>query len=116
MEGAEHMGMDWWGWFGIPYMGFIMLGIWLIFLVIGILVYQDAERRGMNGILWFILVIIPWIGILALLVYLIVREGKSEAVGSTVRAKSAGALLDERYVRGEITREEYLKMKKDLGS
>ena len=100
-----------WNWFGIPYMGFVMLGVWLLFVVIAVFVYRDAESRGMNGLLWFVLVLIPWLGIIALVIYLIVRED----AGSRGE-KSPRALLDERYARGEITREEYLKMKKDIST
>jgi len=62
MMGWEHM-MDWWG---IPFMGYMMIGVWLVFIVIAFLVYQDANKRGMNGLLWFILVILPMIGIVFL--------------------------------------------------
>lgn len=100
--------MDWWG---IPFMGFWMISIWLVFAVIAFLVYKDAEKRGMNGLLWLVLVILPWIGILFLIIYLIIREDKTKQLLSQ---KSADVLLDERYARGEITREEYLRMKKDI--
>lgn len=98
-------------WF-FPFFGFWgFLLIWAVFLVIGYLVYQDAEKRGMNGALWFILVIIPWIGFFSLLLYLVIRETTTQ-VGD--REKSPEEILDERYARGEISREEYLKMKEDL--
>jgi len=104
---GPHM-MDW-GWWEIPtFMGTWMLGFWLLFLVIGIFVYRDAEKRDMNGFLWFILVIIPWIGILALIVYLVVRETSIKPTETPI------AILDERYAKGEITRDEYLTMKDDL--
>ncbi len=38
------------------FLGNIILGA---DVVTGVLVYQDAEKRSMNGILWFILIIIP---------------------------------------------------------
>lgn len=110
MDGDGMMDMDWWG---SSYMWFWMIGYWVIFVIIGILVYKDAEKRGMNGLLWFILVIIPWIGILCLIVYLIVREDKGS---QAVPQKSANAILDERYAKGEITREDYQKMKRDMSN
>lgn len=108
MMDGDMMG-DWW--WGFPFMGLWMLGLWLVLVVIAFLVYKDAEARGMNGILWFILIILPWVGFLFLIIYLIVRESKGTA---TVPQKSANAILDERYARGEITREDYILMKRDL--
>ena len=52
-----------------------MMLIWLVlFLIIGYLVYQDANKRGMNGLLWGILVIIPMVGLLFLVIYIVIRE------------------------------------------
>jgi putative membrane protein len=106
-----HDMMDW-GWWGWPFMGLWMIGLWLLLAIVAIVVYFDAEKRGMNGLLWLILLLIPMFAIVALIIYLVIRES-----GPHVRAggKSAGALLDERYARGEISREEYLRMKEDLG-
>jgi len=108
MMGGEHM-MDWWG---IPFMGFIMIGVWLVFVVIAFLVYQDANRRGMNGLLWLILVILPMVGIVFLVVYLVIQEEKTLQNPSSI--KTAEQILDERYAKGEITREEYQQKKKDM--
>jgi len=53
----------------------------IIWLVVAILlcvwVYRDAQRRGMNGALWLIIVIIA--GIIGLIIYLIVRQDKTAA-------------------------------------
>jgi len=94
-------------------MGFWMVGLWLIFIVIAFLVYKDAEKRGMNGLLWLILVILPWVGILFFKLYLILRNEKSPQISAS---KNALQILDERYVKGEITKEEYEQKKKDLKS
>ncbi|AGK60298.1 putative membrane protein [Archaeoglobus sulfaticallidus PM70-1] len=102
MDGFIHS-MDW---FGFPFFGFGMLFWWLLFIVIGFLVYRDANERGMNGPLWFILVILPMIGIVFLLLYIVIRESKAE--------KTPLEILKERYAKGEITKEEYLRMKKEL--
>ena len=110
MDGGDMMDMGWWG---SSYMWFMMIGYGVIFVIIGILVYKDAKNRGMSGLLWFILVILPWIGILFLIVYLIVREDKGS---QAVPQKSANAILDERYAKGEITREDYQKMKRDISN
>ena len=108
-----HMGD--WGLFGIPFMWFWMLGIWAVFVVIAIIVYKDAEERGMNGLLWLLLLIIPFppLQVFALVVYLVLRE---ERARTTTPLKSAPAILEERYARGEITRDEYLRMKEDIKS
>ncbi len=107
MMDMGHM-MDWWG---MPFMGFWMVGLWIVFIVIAFLVYKDAEERNMNGLLWLLLVIIPWIGILFLIIYLILREEKIKHQSSQ---KNALEVLDERYAKGEITRDEYQQMKKDI--
>jgi putative membrane protein len=95
--------MDW-----FPLIG--LIGIWLIFLVLAYLVYKDAENRGMNGLLWAILILLPWIGIIFLLAYLVARKNKSPVW----QEKTAKGILDERYARGELTTEEYLRMRDDL--
>ncbi len=49
--------------------------IWFIVAILCcIWVYRDAEKRGMSGVLWLIVVLI--IGIIGLIIYLIVRKGK----------------------------------------
>ena len=105
----DHM-MNWWG---LPFMGFWMIGLGLVFIVIAFFVYKDAEKRGMNGLLWLILVILPWVGIIFLILYLILRNEKSPQISAS---KNALQILDERYVKGEITKEEYEQKKKDLKS
>jgi len=43
----------------------------IIFIVIAIWVYKDAEKRGSNGTLWLIIVIIT--GIIGIIIWLIIR-------------------------------------------
>jgi len=99
---------------GFPFFGMwgMMLVWFIIFLVIGYFVYQDANKRGMNGILWWILIIIPMIGIIALLLYVILRETGGHRAGT--EGKTAMDILKERYARGEITGEQFQKMSEDL--
>jgi len=98
-------------WPGFPFYGFGMYFIWIIFIAIAFAVYQDANKRGLNGLLWFILVALPMIGIIFFLLYIVTRES-SETI--LPEGNNALKVLNERYAKGEITREEYLKMKEDL--
>jgi putative membrane protein len=107
MMDMGHM-MDWWG---IPFLGFWWIAVWVVQLILALLVYKDAEKQEKNGLLWFLLVIIPWIGILFLFGYLVVR---SEETDTKEAAENAQRIIDERYAKGEITRAEYLQMKKDI--
>jgi len=90
-----------------------MMLFWLVvFLIIAYLVYRDANTRGMNGLLWAILVLIPMVGILFLVIYIIVREtGGQKALPGE---KSAMDILKERYTKGEITSQQFQKMSEDL--
>jgi predicted RNA-binding Zn-ribbon protein involved in translation (DUF1610 family) len=47
----------------------VLLAVWIVVIV---WVYRDAERRGMNGVLWALLVLIG--NLIGLLIYLIVRS------------------------------------------
>ncbi|MFH0967188.1 MAG: SHOCT domain-containing protein [Methanobacteriota archaeon] len=99
--------------FGFPFFGMGMMFFWfLIFIIIGYIVFQDANKRGMNGVLWWILIVIPMIGIFGLFLYLILREtGEHKIVSGD---NSAIGILKERYVKGEITTEEFQVMKGEL--
>ena len=58
----DYMGKGWI--IGFPFFSLGMMLFWLvIFLIIAYLVYRDANTRGMNGLLWAILVLIPRGGI-----------------------------------------------------
>jgi len=110
MDGFMHP----FGLFGFPFFGFFGFGMlfwWIIFLAIGYLVYQDANKRGMNGLLWFILVILPMVGIIFLLLYIVIRETSKPPVQE---GKTPLDLLKERLAKGEITEEEYKRLKKEL--
>ncbi len=70
-------------WFVWGVAGLICL-IPIVWFIIGILlciwVYRDAESRGMNGVLWLIIVLIA--GIVGLIIYLVVRKDKSSGQGA----------------------------------
>ena len=100
-----------WG-YGFPFWWSMSLVIWLVFFVIGYFVYKDANSRGMNGLLWFILIIIPMIGILGLILYLVIRDSGSQKIGES--KQSAIDILKERYAKGEITTEQFHVMSEEL--
>lgn len=56
---------------GIMAMGICSIVWFIIWILIGIWVYKDAEKRGKSGVLWLILVII--LGIIGLIIWLVVR-------------------------------------------
>ena len=73
----------------IPMIGFyttmlIPIVLFVLWLVVTIWVYKDAEERGMNGLLWALLVFVG--NIIGLIVYLIVRAGVLPPVSSTIAA------------------------------
>ena len=94
--------------FGFGFFGFGTILWWILWIIVAYLVYQDAEKRGMNGLLWFILVLIPMLGFVFLLLYLVMREERKS------ENKKALEVLKERLAKGEISFEEYEKMKKEL--
>jgi putative membrane protein len=57
-----------------------------------------------------------WLVVLIVIAYLIYRLIKSEkgVVPQEAIGKSKADILDERYAKGELTREQYMQMKKDL--
>lgn len=60
----------------------------ILWLVLAFWVYKDAENRGLNGLLWALLVFIG--NLIALIIYLIVRsERKTSAAAGGTPAKSA---------------------------
>jgi len=104
MDGWSMMG-GWW---------FLWPIIWIaVALIIGILVYRDAEKRGMNGLLWLILVLLPMVGLLFLVIYIVIREEKRVSSEKGI-GKSPEKILDERYARGDIPKSEYKEMKKEI--
>jgi len=63
---------------------------------------------GYGGIMWLI-----WVFVITAIVYLIVSQGKRSG---GPQAESALDILKKRYARGEITREEFESIKKDIES
>ena len=58
-----------------PFFGFgFMMLVWLVQLVIAYFVYKDAKEQNMSAPLWFILVILPMVGFLLAVLYVIIRR------------------------------------------
>jgi putative membrane protein len=90
-----------------PAMGpVLMIGIWIIQLIIGYLIFRDAQDRKMAAPIWTILAIVPVLGYFAAVLYLIIRELQPKTPG-----KLPLDILKERYAKGEITSEEFEKGK-----
>ena len=69
------------------------------------LIWPFGFLPGDNPFRWFLLIVFA-----AIVVYLIVNASKKKS-GTDEKPMS---ILKKRYARGEITREEYMKMKKEL--
>ena len=65
-----------------------------------------------HGLIWLVFLIVVVVAAVALIRYLW-RVGAPG--GSTGSGGSAVRILEERYARGEIDREEFLQRKRDLG-
>lgn len=103
-----------------PFAGGWTILAWMVFVALAYLVYKDAEKRGMNGLLWGLPVLVPWVGIFFLALYLFIRESGYRATASEtgitppVNRRTPAEILAERYAKGEITRDQYLQMKEDI--
>lgn len=72
---------------------------------------DGSHMTNWMGTVWLLLVILPGIAIISLIIHLILRDDKSVRYQDR---SGADTVLDNRYARGEISREEYQRMKKDL--
>lgn len=61
-----------------------------------------------TGIIWLIVVLV-----IGYLVYNLIKEGRILAP-SKIPGKNAEDILNERYAKGELTREQYVQMKEDI--
>lgn len=70
--------------FGIEFVVFLILLLLLplvIFIIVAVWMYQDANSRGMNGGIWVIILVLASLigsfigGIIVVIIYLLLREG-----------------------------------------
>jgi hypothetical protein len=52
----------------------LMIGLWVIQLLIAFLIYRDAKEQKMLAPVWTILAILPVLGYITDILYLILRE------------------------------------------
>jgi putative membrane protein len=104
--------------------------IWLFVLVVVLLVvlpvlmwglWGGGYMHGMTGMMgyggWFTpLLLLAFLVLLALGAYYLIKEFARPDRSVPGHGERALEILKERYARGEITREEYLKMKEELES
>ena len=69
---------------------------------------------GMGGF-WMILGMIIIIVIAAVIIYFLISQAKQSPRENNTHYHKPATILKERYARGEITREEYEQMLKDIG-
>jgi hypothetical protein len=56
-------------------LGMMCWVIWfIIWILVAIWVYKDAESRGMSGVMWLLIVLL--LGLIGIIVYLVVRKPK----------------------------------------
>jgi len=85
-RGAGHAFDGWWGRF-IPF-GLFPLALLALWIYVIVWVYRDAEKRGMNGLLWALLVLIG--NLIGLIIYLIIRNEAAVRSAAPPAAKCPG--------------------------
>ena len=88
-----------------------LLIIWgLVFLFIGYGVFLGTYGHSMDELFWWIL--IPTIGICALIFYIVIRKHKDE--NTYGYNEVTAATLQEQLAKGDITYEQYSRMNKEI--
>jgi putative membrane protein len=62
-----------------------------------------------TGIIWFVAIVV-----IAYLICKLIKSGKIILPSRIVSSKSAEDILDERYAKGDLPREQYVQMKEDI--
>jgi hypothetical protein len=79
----------------------LLLGVWIVVMV---WVFRDAESRGMNGLLWALLIFVG--NVIGLIIYLIVRNENEVAAtvnrlqnlqGKTITCSNCSNTVAEKY-------------------
>jgi len=103
--------------------GIILLALILISVIIGYSggwqwFRHDMMGPGMMRGGFISVMIIVWIVVIGLIVWAVIAatQNSAKAASSEPPEGSALDILNNRYARGEISRDEYLDMKKDLKS
>ena len=77
--------------------------------------WHDAMMNGGYWLIWMVpLVIIFWGGIIALIIWSIRKLGKEGTDSAAISKLDPLEIAKERYAKGEISREEFEQIKKDL--
>ena len=82
----------WPGGFHLTSLSLLSIAFLILWIVVIVWVYRDAERRGMNGVLWALLVLIG--NIIGLLIYLIIRSDNMPAPRDDTESTSSPGGLD----------------------
>jgi len=69
-HGVHDWNTGWWPWIGLA--GFFGLALLVFWIAVIVWVYKDAERRGMHGALWAIIVF--FLHLIGLLIFVLVRS------------------------------------------
>jgi len=85
-----------WTLFGLGAMVCLVIPIvwFIIWLLVGIWVYKDAEKRGKSGVLWLIIVLL--LGLLGIIIWLVVRPpigGGKPAAASDRKCPNCGRAI-----------------------
>jgi RNA polymerase subunit RPABC4/transcription elongation factor Spt4/cbb3-type cytochrome oxidase subunit 3 len=83
----EHFRFDHWPFLGFAGISLFALAFLVLWIAIIVWVYSDAEKRGMSGILWALVVFI--LHLVGLLIYLLVRSGRPIPASSSSVPTSA---------------------------
>ncbi len=63
------------GWGTLPLIGLAMFVYWALALPTALLIYTDAKERRLDGAKWALLILIPFVGLFALLAYQRAQRG-----------------------------------------
>jgi putative membrane protein len=103
---------------------FVVIAVLIVILPVlmwGLWGAWGGHMQGMGGMMgygWGFMSLLPFafLVLLVLGAYYLLKEFTSAERAPPSQGERALAILKERYARGEITREEYMKMKEELES